>query len=181
MGKPRFKLTKKRLLVTGGIIVLLLGMAGAGMFVWWLQNKDRLPEGNFIMTPEKPMPSAVDEAQSLAIVGKTDEANKKLDEALADGNLSGEVRSQILVQQGVSYGNKGDNAKALERYLEAEKALSTFTTSHLIGEAYEALGDKQKAIDYFKKGIGQLNPSAISYNMDKTYYEDKIKQLGGQP
>src|SRR5688572_31096953 len=77
MGKLRFKVTKKGIYAVGGVIVLLLAMVGAGLFVWWLQNKDSLPTtgaGGYSKTAEKPLPSAADEAQKLAIAGKTEEA-----------------------------------------------------------------------------------------------------------
>jgi tetratricopeptide (TPR) repeat protein len=182
MGKPHIKVTKKGILAIGGVVVLLLGMAGAGLFVWWLQNKDRLPtsEGGIITTPATPLLPAVEEAQSLAMSGDTAAANKKIEEALKQPNVAPEDKQKLLVQQGVNYGNDGDYKKALEIYLDAEKSKSDFTVSHLIGEAYEALGNKEKAIEYFKKGLSQLDPNAISYTSDKRYYEAKVKELGGQ-
>jgi|SRR6185503_8729623 len=182
MGKPRFKVTKKGIFAVGGVVVLLLAMAGAGLFVWWLQNKDSLPTGGthgYSKTAEKPLPEAADEAQKLAIAGKVDESNKKLQEALVQQNVPDEEKKQLYVQQGVNYGNSGDHAKALQAYLQAEKAMSDYTTSHLIAESYEALGDKPKAIEYFKKALTQLDPNAISYNTEKQYCEGKIKDLGG--
>ena len=182
MGKPRFKVTKKGIFAVGGVVVLLLAMAGIGILVWWLQNKDSLPTngaGSYSKTEEKSLPEAADEAQKLAIAGKVDESNKKLQEALAEQNIPSEEKQQLYVQQGVNYGNSGDHAKALQVYLEAEKAKSDYTTSHLIAETYEALGDKTKAIEYFKKAITQLDQNAISYNTEKRYCEGKIKDLGG--
>jgi tetratricopeptide (TPR) repeat protein len=178
----KFKITKQGIWAVGGVVVLLLAMTGVGMLVWWLQNKDTLPTngpGTISQTAEKPLNTAADEAQDLAVGGNVAASNKKLEEALAQPNIPTEDKQQLLVQQGVNYGNSGDYAKALQIYLEAEKSKSDFTTSHLIGEAYEALGDKPKAIEYFKKSISQLNPNAISYNSDKQYYEGKVKELGG--
>ena len=183
MGKLRFKFTHKTVFAIGGVLILLLAMAGLGLLVWWLQNKDRLPTtgaGGYSQTLENTLPPLIDEAQNLAVAGKTEESNKKLQEALAQSNVSSEDKQKLYVQQGVNYGNSGDYQKALAAYLEAEKAKSDFTTSHLIGETYEALGDKPKAVEYYKKSITQLDPKAISYSSDKSYYESKVTELGGQ-
>ena len=179
-----FKITKKKLVAVGGVALLLVGMAAAGLFVWWLQSKnsEQLPVsgGSFNETRETALPTAVDEAQQLAIAGKVEESNKKLQEALNQGNIPNTERQQILVQQGVNYANSDNYQKALELFLEAEKVASTFTTSQLIGSSYEELGNKEKAIEYYKKALSQLDQNARGYVMDKEYYEAKVKELGGQ-
>jgi tetratricopeptide (TPR) repeat protein len=178
----RKKLLHKKLVVAAGIALLVIAMGGVGFLVWWLQHN---AGGETAATPynetvEKPGPAAVGEAQKLALGGKTDEAHAKLQEAIGK-STDNQEKQQLFVQQGVTYSNSGDYQKALDAYLEAEKVTSNFTTSHLIGETYEALGNTAKAIEYFKKGISQLDPNAISYDMDKRVYEDKIRELGGQP
>lgn len=177
----RKKLLHKRVVLAAGIALLLIAMVGAGFLIWWLQKG----AGGGATEPynealEKPAPVAVQEAQKQALAGNTDAAQSTLQTAI-NQSTNTEEKQQLYVQQGVTYGNNGDYQKALQSYLEAEKVKSDFTTSHLIGEAYEALGDKAKAIEYFKKAISQLDPEAISYTMDKRVYEDKIRELGGQP
>lgn len=179
------KIKKKKIVAVGGVVLLLLGMVGAGFFVWWLQSKnsDQLPVGTggtFAETRETALPSAVDEAQQLALSGKVEESNKKLQEALAQSGLPEKERQQILAQQGVNYANSNDYQKALSFFLEAEKVKSTFTTSQLIGEMYQELGQTDKAIEYYKKALAQLDPNAQGYIMDKEYFEGKVKELGGQ-
>lgn len=181
MGKRRFKLTKKGIFTIGGVVVLLFAMAGIGLFVWWLQNKDRLPvqESGLAGLSENRLNATAHEAQNLALDGQPEEANKKLEEALAQQNIDNNSRSQLLLQQGLNYANGGNQEKALAAYLEADKLNSTFTTSHVVGETYAALGNKEKAIDYLKKALTQMNQDDPGYNADKTYYENMIKELGG--
>ncbi len=181
MAKKKFRITKQKIMAVAGFFVLLLAMVGVGFLVWWLQNKDTLtPPAPYNETLEKPAPKAVEEAQKQALGGDSAAAQTTLQNAIAQSTDTNE-KQQLFVQQGVTYGNSGDYQKALQAYLEAEKVKSDFTTSHLIGETYEALGDAPKAIEYFKKGISQLDPKAIGYKMDKQVYEDKIRELGGQP
>lgn len=176
-------LTKKKVLTIGGIVLLLLAAAGAGMAVWLLQNRSSLQGGAspFSQQSEKKLPPAVDNAQNLALEGKTDQANQQIQQALNQSGVSDQQKAQLLVQEGVNYTNSNQPQKALDVFLQAEKLQSDFTTSHLIGEQYEVLGNKDLAIQYYKKAITQLDPKSIGYNGDKTTYEDKIKALGGQP
>jgi tetratricopeptide (TPR) repeat protein len=181
MGKKKLKITKKQIVVATGVILLLFAAAGAGFLLWFLQNKD-VPKGPAALDKSKApqMATGVEQAQSLAIAGKPDEAQKVIADALNKPGVSDTDKAQLITQQGLIYANQGDHQKALDTYLEAEKAKSGFTISHLIGEQYEALGNKAKAIEYFKKAVSQLDKTSIGYTSDKKYYEDKIIALGGQ-
>lgn len=176
----KFKLTKQKIWTAIGVVVLLLGMVAAGMFLWWLQNKDRITSDLDPISAAPKLPAAVEESQKLAANGQTEEANKKLQEAIDQTNEP-ELKQQFTVQQGVNYDNSGDYQKALEVYLEAEKIKSNFTTSHLIGEIYERLGNKEKAIEYFKKTVSQLDTSLPDYNDELNLWQNRIRALGGQP
>lgn len=183
MGKSKAK--RKQLLVALWVVLFLVAMVGVGALVWWLQNKNAGGGNTSGTSPyskavEKPGPEAVSESQNLAIAGKTDEAAQKLQQALQQPGVNDSDKQQLYIQEGVVYSNSGQYQKALDAFLAAEKAKSDFTTSHLIGEQYEALGNNAKAIEYYKKALAQLDPNAISYGMDKEVYEAKVKELGGQ-
>ncbi|HET9412276.1 MAG TPA: hypothetical protein VFO38_05575 [Candidatus Saccharimonadales bacterium] len=171
----RKKVSKKTILITVGIIVALALTVGAGMLVWWLQHKDTVQQ---IPGSEAP-PTNVSEAQKLSFTGDIDGSNKKLNEALANPNTPEQEKYDLYVQLGVNWSNQKQYQKALTEFEKAEAIKQGFTVSHLMGEQYEALGNKQKAIEYYKKAISQLDPTTIGYNSNKRVYEAKVKELGG--
>lgn len=179
----RFKITKKLVLQTLGVVALLAIMAGAGVLVWWLQQQNAATNkgglGGYSQAKENTMPAAASEAQNLALSGDTAQAQQKISDALKSASGSKE-KQQLYVQQGVTYGNAGDYQKALESYLAAEQEQSDFTTSNLIAETYEVLGDKAKAVEYYKKALSQMDANSPSYPVDKPIIEKKIIDLGGQ-
>ncbi len=180
--KFKFKITKKKIIAATGVVVLLVGMAGAGAFVWWLQNKDRITSNldPFTATAAN-KPSVIKESEKLTDEGKVEEANKKLQESIEQASEPTE-KQKFTIQQGANYSNSGDTQKALDAYLTAETlAGSTYDTNHLIAEAYEKLGNKEKAIEYYKKTIQSL-PQDLPYVEDETnMLQNKIRELGGQP
>lgn len=185
MGKKfKFKINKK-LAAWIGVLLLLIGATGAGMLVWWLQNKgggNQTPNGAAAFDPVKEkLPAAVDKAQSTALSGNVNQSNQELQTALAQPSVNNDDKYQLYLQLGVNYSNQNDHQKALDALKQADAAKSTYTTSHLIAEQYEALGDKQSAIAYYKKTITQLDTKSPGYASDKQDYENRITALGGQP
>lgn len=182
MAKKKFKITKEKIIAATGAVVLLIVMAGAGAFVWWLQNKDRITSDlDPIASAAERKSAVIKESEKLVDEGKVDEANKKLQDAVEQTNEPAE-KQKFTIQQGVNYLNNGDYQKAVEYYLEAEKlAPPNYDTSHLLAESYEKLGDKEKAIEYYKKTIQTL-PEDLAYKEDETnMLQNKIRELGGQP
>lgn len=182
MAKKKFKITKEKILAATGVIVLLIGMAGAGSFVWWLQNKDRITsdlESIKKATPQQP--PVIKEAEILASQGKVDEANKKLQDTI-EQTSDPVLKQSFVIQQGVNYANNGDYQKALDSYAAAEKiAPANYEIDHLSAEAYEMLGNKEKAIEYYKRAI-QTVPKSLPYIEDEiNMLQNKIRELGGQP
>ncbi len=178
----KFKITKQKIMAATGVVVLLIGMAGAGVFVWWWQNKDRITSDlEPFSTGAAKTPPVMQESQKLADEGKVDEANNKLEEAIEQTTEPAQ-KQQFTLQQGANYSNSGDYQKALEAFLEAEKLdAPNYHTNHLIAETYEHLGNKEKAIEYFKKSI-QTIPQDLPYYQDElAMLQNQIRELGGQP
>jgi tetratricopeptide (TPR) repeat protein len=182
--KPKLEITKKKVLVTAGVVVLLVAAVGAGLLAWWLQSRGNSVVSSsvapFSKAAESTGPKAAVDAQSLALNGKTDEANKKIQDALNQQGVSDADKYALLVQQGVNYLNDKQNQKALETFQAAEKLQQNADLSQLIGSAEEALGNKDLAIQYYKKALTQLDTNSPGYKMDKQTFEGKVKALGGQ-
>jgi tetratricopeptide (TPR) repeat protein len=179
MAKNKWHITKKQALAAAGVILLLAAAAAVGVAIQWLQGGS---SDTAARTPasEKLSPT-INESQNLALSGKTEEANKKLQEALDKPNVASTEKYQLLVQQGVNYSNDKKPQQALEAFKQAEAIQQTSTVSHLIAEQYETLGDKTTAITYYKKTISQLDKKSPLYDADKKHYEEQITALGGKP
>lgn len=178
------KSTQKMILKVLSVTVLLLAMAGLGAVVWWWQNKDNTSNqgglGGYSAAEEETLPEAAANAQNLSLSGDPEAAQEEISDALlqASGSESKE-RQQLYIQQGVIYANNGNFASALQSYLEANTIISDSTTTHLIAESYEALGDNQKAIEYYLLAISLLDENTPGYTIDKRDYESRIEALGG--
>jgi tetratricopeptide (TPR) repeat protein len=185
MAHKHHKLTKKQLLIILGVIGLIVVAFGAGVLVWWLQHKNTAstPANGKVVGSQSDhallKPAA--DAQQQALKGDTQGAVTTIQNALKQPNVSNDDKYTLLVQEGVTYSNNHQYQQALDVLKQAEAVSSTFTTSHLIAEQAEALGDKATALTYYKKALTQLDPNAISYRSDKTFYENKVRSLGGTP
>lgn len=184
MAHKRHKVTKKQVLIILGVIGAILLALGAGVLVWWLQhggaNKPAAPSVVGSQSTNALIKPAAD-AQQQALKGDTSGAVQTIQSALNQQNVSDKDKYTLYVQEGVTYSNDKQYQKALDAFKQAEAVRSDFTTSHLIAEQAEALGDKTTALTYYKKALSQLDTKAISYRSDKQVYEDKIRSLGGTP
>jgi len=164
-------------MLVGGAL-LIVAAIGAGVLVWWLQNKaaPAVPT-----TAEKQLPQSASNAQDLAVTQGADAANKQIADSLQKQGISNDEKYSLYIQQGANYDDQGQHQQALDSFKKAEAIQQNYTVSHLIAEQAAALGDKQTAIQYYKKTISQLDTKNPLYNQDKQTYEDNIKALGGTP
>jgi tetratricopeptide (TPR) repeat protein len=175
-GHKRTKFTKRKVLIILGAVGIVIATIGAGAGIWWLQHKDDKPSSPVSVNAP---PTATSEAQKLAFTGDVEGSNKKLQEALNKTDVTSDEKVEIYIQQAVNLSNQKQYQKAWDILKQAEALKQTFTISHLIGEQAEALGDKQTAIQYYKKTLTQLDTKAIGYQSNKRTYEAKVKELGG--
>ncbi|MES2328752.1 MAG: DUF2911 domain-containing protein [Bacteroidota bacterium] len=107
----------------------------------------------------------------LAQMGKKDEAEKLMADAIANPN-AGENDINLY---GYQLLNDKQNAKAIEVFiLNTKRFPASANTWDSLGEAYATTGDKAKAIESFKKSL-TLNPPANT----KANSEKFLKELGG--
>jgi tetratricopeptide (TPR) repeat protein len=169
MGKRKLKLTKKQVLVGVGIVVLLAAAVGTGFLVRWLQTKDG---GLTEQSPQKELPEAVTKTEDLLANGKTDEASKHIEESLKNQSLPSEEKYILYLQQGNIEVEKKNYSAALQAYTSASQAMDTFIAASKIASLYQLQGNKEKAIEYYKK--------AISLNTDpkNPVREDENRMFG---
>lgn len=171
-------LLKKKYVVWIGIVLLLVALGLAG---WWfsaMQQPTKAPAPGNITGLEDPLPVEVSESRNLAIKGKVEEANKKLEDALAKPNISTEEKYSYTAQIGANYANEGNLKKALELFMQAEEIKPGYFASRSVAQIAEAGGNKSVALTYFKKALSQITPEAVAtYEDEKARIEASIDRL----
>jgi predicted negative regulator of RcsB-dependent stress response len=165
---------KKVILTVVGVVFVLIIAAGAGFGLRMTQNKHKTD----VSTGSPSLPQVVSDAQDLRLQGNTDEANKKIDAALNDSSTSKEVRYDLLIQKGATLNDQKNYAAAADVYAQAAATTPTSSAYEMMGDAYAAAGQKDKAIEAYKKAIPLL-PSSPVQEDDKASLEYKIRELGG--
>lgn len=185
MGKAKFKIDKKTILITVGVAVLIGAAVGVGFLARILQNGVTGSGNNAILDPnspgaKSPYPEAVNKAQNQSASGDYQAAQKTLTDALAQQNVDNDQKFLLLQQQGVVYTNQHQPQQALDVFLQALPLKQTdCTINQLIAEQYEALGNTAKAIEFYKNTIRYLDTSSPVYQSDKQLYQNKVTSLGG--
>ncbi len=158
----------RSVLLGAGIVVFA---AGAGMGLRWWQNKPETSGG------PKPLPAAIEESQNQALDGNYENAHKTIDTALSGDNLSDQQKYELYVQQGATYSNEGKYKEAIESYKKAAAIKETQNVYTLMAEDSAELGDKQAAINYYKKAIENIAESNPIGQANKKTYELRIQEL----
>jgi len=155
------------------VLVLVAGAAGIGLRLWQVDRAAKLAA----------KPTAVQQktldAQKLALTGDYTTAHKQLDQALGNDKLSDSERYVLVSQQAATYENQKDYTKALASYQQADSLQPSQNSAECIGRVAEALGNKQLAIDSYKKAITRINPNRPTGADDKDRYQNMIRSLGG--
>jgi TolA-binding protein len=107
-------------------------------------------------------------ANILKAMGKNDESDKTMSEAMA---LSTEVELNLY---GYQLMNNGQQDKAIEVFiLNTKRFPKSPNTWDSLGEGYVTKGDSKNAITNFKKSLSMNPPDAVKQNSEKF-----LKQLG---
>ena len=183
MGKPKIKLTKKQVLTGVGIVVLLMAAVGAGFLVQWLmgQNKGNEKGEDQPLIEDQRLQGTLQEVQQLREEGKTEEANKKIQEGLSNASTSNDDKYILYLQQGSSLIDAGKPAEAAVELEKARAIKETFEIMNILADAYRLAGNNPKAIEAYKKTIQLMRADNPTYEAQKNALEQTIRNLGGQP
>jgi len=159
------------------LIVVMVLAAAAGGAVRWLISRNKVDN-----TPGSSarLPAQIEDVQNLRLSGDAADAAKKIDQSLADPSASPETKYMLYIQKGNIAADAKNWQVAIDAYVQAEAIKKTYEVTNLLADSYKAMGDKAKAIEYYKKLIVLIPQSPISDDLKATY-EQQVRDLGGQP
>jgi|GEM_PF-1838688 len=174
-GATRRFLTKRNLMVTGYVVGGLIIAGGAGFALRMWQNNRH---ADTVQQTNTSLPKVVDDAQDLRLNGDTAAADKKINDALNDSKTSSEDRYLLLIQKGAGFYDQKDYIAASDAYAQAAAVKQTSEAYDMLGDSYAAAGQKDKAIEAYKKAV-PLVPASPVRSDDQAAIENKIRALGG--
>jgi len=180
----KFHLTKKQVVAGIVTIVVIAAAAGFGILVRMLQQSGingknpsaSQDEGGYIAAK---LPPLITEVQNLQSSGKTDEAKKKIDEALDNSATDNNTKYMLYIQKGNVLTNNGDVQGGIAQYLKAFEVSQTYEVTRLLGESYQQVGDKPKAVEFYKKALALVPENGPLTEQDRESIRKIITSLGG--
>ena len=168
---------KKLKLVTISAIVIVVALLVTVITVNILQKRENSSDKQ-----QAAYASAYQQANDFIVRNQYDDAIERLNTYLQT-NPSKDHKRSVYAQMATIYANKEDYKTAIEWYQKAEsiggkKHLDTATG---LAYAYQSLGNKDKAIEYFNLAIDLTKSSGDPMaDSDVESYTNQIKQLEGQ-
>jgi tetratricopeptide (TPR) repeat protein len=178
----KFRLSKKQVIAGISVVAVIAAAVGFGILVRSLQQQnggDGTASSDGAVATGQKLPALISEIQDLQSAGKPEEATKKIDEALAKGDADNETKYMLYIQKGSAAVNSGNNQAALEQYLKAYAVSKTYESTRLIADTYRDLGDKQKAIEYYKLAYGLIPDDYTLAEPERENIKKTVTALGG--
>ncbi|HVI68855.1 MAG TPA: tetratricopeptide repeat protein [Magnetospirillaceae bacterium] len=165
----KFKITKSKILITTGVVVVLLATLGVGIFLWWQSR-----------SVTQVAPKQV--AQSLGAKGDYSKAQEVVGTALKDSRISQQDKYDLFMQQGYLYEAQKNPDAAMGAYRQAETVQVTMDVTFSIARLAADKGDKELAISYYQKALTLIPSDDAMRDEYKKYFESAISVLQtGQP
>ncbi|MBW3538204.1 tetratricopeptide repeat protein [Candidatus Parcubacteria bacterium] len=158
---------KKPLL--GVAVVLALALIVAGLLYW------RVSLGRQVQ-------ASINRSIGLNVNGNYDMSLAVLNSAYPKA-LSKAEKRDVLLALAATYSNKGGHEQAFGQYQKIEQLIGpSHGTAEGMGRAAEAMGNKQLAIEHYKRAIPLLQSSNSLMIEDETRdLKTSIERLGGRP
>lgn len=189
--RPEFTLKKglpkKRMLIIFASGVLLLAVASGAVYAFREQIF-----GEQITTPRTSLEQRgdVDEvalsktsavASTYIASGNTARATAVIDEAIK--KTDSPAQKSVLYHTKATLVASTDTPAAIKASEQSVALNPNFENTAYLAELYERNGDKQKAIEYYKKAIilyNQMEPVESGGPIDASLYQERIDRLRGE-
>lgn len=158
-----------------GVFVAAVLLALLGYGVWYMMNgRETAPKAQ-----KQVMRDLSVKSYELNEKGDYSGASQAYSDAAAQA-ASPEERQQILLQQASMALAQNKLDDALTAAKAAEEAKASLAASQMIAIIAEKKNDKEMAVSYLKRALGQLDTNSPVYESEKTTIQEKIVSLGGQ-
>ncbi len=172
--KLRKRLSKRKKLIIGGAIAILLVTIGLG--VWFLIQSQK-PKIPIITRTTEQINQVVTDADVLASSGDISGAKTAYNQAV-DQTSDATQKSYLLISNASLYYEEGNYDQALIIAKQAEAYKLDENVASMMAEMYKMKGDKQNAIIYYKKSI-DLTDKTSEMTDNTLYYQTEIDILNG--
>lgn len=157
----------KKLIIT---VLVVLGLASL-LYAYYQNNLSSRKN-----TIAKEVSAIVVDAQKLSNTGKITDASAAYDSAINKTEDS-VAKGNLLISKATIYLNNGEYDTALSIAKGAESISQNDVVTSLIAQIYEKQGNKQKAIEYYKKTLTLMDKTQPTYDFDTKFYQSEIDSL----
>lgn len=163
--------------------ICLLALVGGG--AWWFitTNKtDNTEDANSEQTVFEKKAAEIKADWSVANSSSDYESGKTTLSDKADNSSSPEEKAKAYMQLSQLAVNNNDHEMYLEYALRAEKESPTHLTARMCGDASRRLGDKDKALEYYKMSLERIGNATDDErkNYARMEVNEKIEELNSE-
>ena len=181
--KKKFHLPAKKIWMIIGLSACLLALIGSG--VWWFITTNKTSnteDANSEQTVFEKKASEIKADWSVANSSSDYESGKTTLSDKADNSSSPEDKAKAYMQLSQLAVNNNDHEMYLEYALRAEKESPTHLTARMCGDASRRLGDKDRALEYYKMSLERVGEPVNDER--KVYFimeiNEKIEELNSE-
>lgn len=163
--------------------ICLLALVGGG--AWWFittSKTDNTEDANSEQTVFEKKASEIKADWSVANSSSDYESGKTTLSDKADNSSSPEDKAKAYMQLSQLAVNNNDHEMYLEYALRAEKESPTHLTARMCGDASRRLGDKDRALEYYKISLERVGEPVNDER--KVYFimeiNEKIEELNSE-
>ena len=180
--KKKFKSpTKLTWKIVSSICLLALVGGGAWRFIT-TSKTDNTEDANSEQTVFEKKASEIKADWSVANSSSDYESGKTTLSDKADNSSSPEDKAKAYMQLSQLAVNNNDHEMYLEYALRAEKESPTHLTARMCGDASRRLGDKDKALEYYKMSLERIGNATDDErkNYARMEVNEKIEELNSE-
>lgn len=153
----------------------LVSVAGVGAYLFLSQ-----PEESSFLTTEEQVRNFYMDTDRRAFQGDVDGALEAYDQAIHQ-QTDEKLKLELLTNKAMTALNNDRIDVAIEAAQRADDIQSDLASTSLLAQLYDRRGDKEKAIEYYKKALQLLDQETADEGpSDKGLFERRIQQLGGR-
>lgn len=177
--KVRMKKPQMKWIIFGAIIVVVAGLGVTAAVLFSQYQASIQPTGDKkpgTITPRPVVEKKANDAIKKAYEGDVAGGVAEIDQAVRDTNDSFEKYTLYSHKATLLY-NSGDVAGGLEAALMAYKFKQSSDSAALVAQFSRESGNKEQAIQYYKRAVELVDKTDPYANEDAEYYGAMVKEI----